>query len=730
VPESGHPAFSRLSVLRTLGKRKGSIAIAWILWALAGGAVVRLLPAVYLAEAVVLIDTQKIPERFVSATVAGNLEDRIAAIRQTLLSGDELKAIIEEFGLYKEARKTRFEEEILDRMRKDISITLETVGTGANSKHTADFRIGYQGPDPRLAMSVANRLTDLCVERNMRTREGEAEGTSEFIDAQLGEAKKQLDTLEAAVSAYKLQHNGELPQQEQSLAGALSRLQTELEANRDAINRTQQTRVILEGNLTAVEATLAAQTRAWEQAQPAADGKDASSPVAEKKTSEALEEQLAVLRGRYSDEHPDVIRLQGDIAKVKAVEEQRKSAPAAGGGARSLPPAREPLEFEHTRQQAAGLKAQIQGSDKEMEDRKAEQGRILGDLDTYQHRMEKLPVREQEMAQVTRDYEMSKENYKSLLDKKMAAEMALDMEKRQQSERFTVVDRAELPEKPIRPNRPLLYGAVGILSLMLALVMGFGAELRQNVVLGEWELPAGTPVLARLPLIADTIRPPVDSPGGPRTLEFHLPPGSPLMPFAEWQRRPSEQYRILRTKISQHPQQPHLIAVSSPGSGDGKSVSAINTAGALSLKSEGKVLLLDANFRQPAIHRQLSLPESPGLAEVLGGACTVEDALVRARDFPNLFVLPAGAAVGNPGELLDSEAWQELCAKLRGLFRYVIVDSPPVGAVADYDLIQAVCDGVIVVVRPDHTDRRLCRKALENTPKGKFLGVLLNWVPD
>src|SRR5271157_1922398 len=159
-PESGHPAFSRLSILRTIGKRKLRIAFAWILFAGIGGAVVHMLPSVYLAEAVVLIDTQKIPEKFVSATVASDLEDRIAGIRQTLLSGDELKKIIDELGLYREARKTQFEEEILDTMRKDISITLEAVGSGSN-KHTADFRIGFQGSDPVLVMKVANRLTDL-----------------------------------------------------------------------------------------------------------------------------------------------------------------------------------------------------------------------------------------------------------------------------------------------------------------------------------------------------------------------------------------------------------------------------------------------------------------------------------------------------------------------------------------------------------------------------------------
>ena len=523
-PESSHAAFSVLSILRTVWKRKVRITLAWVLFTLVGVTVVRLLPAVYLSEAVVLIDTQKIPEKFVSSTVATDLDERIAAIRQTLLSGDQLKKIIDDFGLYRQERKTHFEEEILEMMRKDISITLESADTGLTtgsvksaSNRAAAFRIGFQGSDPTTVMRVANRLTDLYVEQNLKTREGEAKGTSEFLDAQLREAKNRLDELEAAVSAYKLKYNGELPQQEQSLASTLSRLQTQLEANRDAINRAQQTRVILEGNLNAMEVDLAAQTRAWEQAQHPTDGNESPSlpgqpaeTTPKKKTSEVMQEQLEVLRGRYSDKHPDVLRMQADLEKVKQVEEQRqaasggdaaKSAPPTAGTKHQQPQLGEPVEFARMREQVASLQAQIKASDKELADRQAEQQRILHELDAYQHRIEQLPVREQQMAQVTRDYEISKENYKSLLDKKMAAEMALDMERRQQSERFTVVDRAQLPGKPFKPKRPALYAGASVLGLALGLVVGFSAELRRNVVLGEWELPAGTPVLARLPYI-------------------------------------------------------------------------------------------------------------------------------------------------------------------------------------------------------------------------------------
>ena len=517
---SSHPAFSFPSILRTIWKRKVRITLVWVLVTVCALAIVRMLPVVYLSEALILIDSQKIPEKFVSSTVASDLEDRIATIREMLLSSGELKKVVDDFGLYKEQRKSHFEEEILEMMRKDISITLDPIANTSSNrdKRTAAFRIGYQGSDPQLVMRVANRLTDLYVEQNLKTRESQAAGTSEFLDTQLKEAKKRLDDLEATVSSYKLVHNGELPQQEQSLASTLSRLQTELEANRDAINRAQQTRIILESNLLAMEADLAAQSRAWEQTQHSADqlasilapDPEGRAPQ-QKKASETLQEQLDVLRARYLENHPDVIRLKVEIEKLKRSEQQQSATNSAvsAASAKKLADAaprtqpstlmREPPEIAHTREQVEGLRSQIRGSDKELQDSKAEQQRILRDLNMYQKRMERLPLREQEMAQITRDYEMSKENYKSLLDKKLAAEMALDMERRQQSERFTVLDRARVPEKPVKPNRRQLYAVGSGLALVLALIAGFSAEMRQDVVLGDWELPEGTVVLARLP---------------------------------------------------------------------------------------------------------------------------------------------------------------------------------------------------------------------------------------
>jgi capsular exopolysaccharide synthesis family protein len=224
-----------------------------------------------------------------------------------------------------------------------------------------------------------------------------------------------------------------------------------------------------------------------------------------------------------------------------------------------------------------------------------------------------------------------------------------------------------------------------------------------------------------------------EPPAGPafsRVLRLEVPELSPVLPFDDTNFRASEQYRIIRTRIIQHESDPRVIVVSSPGTRDGKSLTALNLAGALSLKATARVLLIDTDFRRPSIHIQIGFPESPGLADVFEGKCRLEEAIIRTVQFPSLHVLTAGERRANPAELLDSPQWDALCARFREMFEYVILDSPPMAAVADYDLIQAVCDGVIVVVRPDHTNRKACFELIDKVPKNKLLGVLMNCVPE
>ena len=215
-----------------------------------------------------------------------------------------------------------------------------------------------------------------------------------------------------------------------------------------------------------------------------------------------------------------------------------------------------------------------------------------------------------------------------------------------------------------------------------------------------------------------------------RTVSLEVSPAAPILPFDGTHWGAGEQYRLLRTKIRQHPKSPQILVVTSAGPSDGKSVTAINLAGALALKGESRVLLIDADFRRSTICTQLGVSPAPGVAEVLTGNCALHEALIQAEQIHNFYVLPSGKAAINPAELLDSSLWHELIQFSRTEFEYIVIDCPPLGGLADYDLIQAVCDATILVVRPDHTDRKLCFHALSSIPKEKLIGVVINCVEE
>ncbi len=205
---------------------------------------------------------------------------------------------------------------------------------------------------------------------------------------------------------------------------------------------------------------------------------------------------------------------------------------------------------------------------------------------------------------------------------------------------------------------------------------------------------------------------------------------SPLFPFDDVHYAAAEQYRIIRTKILHHPKKPRLIITSSACSGDGKTVTSINIAASLALKEEFPVLLVDADLRRPRVAEALGLPAGPGLTEVLSGTLDFGAALIQAEQFPNLSILTSGEAGENPAELLDSDRFRTFIEEVRSRFAMVIFDATPVATVTDYELLQHVCDGVIMVIRPEHTERGRCTKGLESMPKEKLLGVVLNCVED
>lgn len=471
-PAASKPEFSPLSVARMLWKHSLMILLTAILGSATTYGVVHSLPNIYRSEALILIDSQKIPERYVSSTVNTGAQDRLATISQEILSATRLQKIIDEFGLYRDERKRLVQEEIIELMRKDINIDVEK---GWSGDRPGAFRIGYEGTNPKLVAEVANELASLFIEENLRTRERQAQGTADFIDSQLQESKKTLDQLEAKVSAYKLKHDGDLPEQQGALNSRLSSLQIELQGNQDAIGRAQQNKVVLEGTMSMTETEI---NRA-NTTQPAAPaGKMDMSEIKRlpgETNLQFLQSEYDDLSRQYLPTYPQMVVLKREIEREKVVEHEQRS-------------------------RLDTLKSQIALADHEIQQRTKEREGIIKAISELQARIEQLPVREQEMAELTRDYEESKANYKSLLDKKLAATMASDMERRQEGERFTLLDPPRVPEKPISPRtRQFLLGCLA--SVALGLALAIATETKKNAVLGEWELPEGVSVLGRVPYI-------------------------------------------------------------------------------------------------------------------------------------------------------------------------------------------------------------------------------------
>jgi len=213
---------------------------------------------------------------------------------------------------------------------------------------------------------------------------------------------------------------------------------------------------------------------------------------------------------------------------------------------------------------------------------------------------------------------------------------------------------------------------------------------------------------------------------GVRIVNLRIPGSMPVLPFDGVHDVASEEYRKIRTRILHHPSHPKVFLVSSPCPGDGKTITAVNLGGALALKGSADVLVIDADFARGTLKAITGIPDSPGLGEVLTGAAALEDAMVRAAQFPRLHFLVAGRSAANPAELLDSDVWLRLMGNLRKRFGYVVFDSPPVEAVPFYARLLAACDGMVLVARPDHTGRDELNDALRSVPEHKLLGVVLN----
>jgi polysaccharide chain length determinant protein (PEP-CTERM system associated) len=499
-----------LSTLRMLWKRRWLALGFWVAATVLSIGLVQRLPSVYRAEAVVLVDSQKIPEDFVSPTVRGDVADRLALISQNIMTSTRLLGIINTFDLYRDEKRHLTEDELLGKMRGDISVNFEKSWTG-DRMHA--FRLGYEGKNPNTVAEVVNRLAGLYVAENVLTREAQAQGTVDFLRRQLQEARLSLDEQEQKVAKFKEQHNGALPEQQNSLTGTLNSLDVQLQGVQTSIDRAEEERISLEAALSAAESTdVSLQASLQRELTRSSEVVTDLGTVVVKPKSEILRQQLRALRLRYTPNHPEVQAAEQELAQAQRDEADQVSAHGSGSGNLPSPDKAgqgrsiNSPELLSTRERITTLRAQLATAKHEIAFLEKQREQLTAAIADCQARINKLPLVEQEMAGLKRNYEESANNYNSLLQKRMAAGIATDMERMQKSERFTVIDSAHTPQKPEKSKR-LIFGIGGsVAGLAAGLLFGFALEFRKRVFLGEWELPAGTVVLGRVPLMQMPIR--------------------------------------------------------------------------------------------------------------------------------------------------------------------------------------------------------------------------------
>jgi uncharacterized protein involved in exopolysaccharide biosynthesis len=388
--------------------------------------------------------------------VTARIEDRLQSISQQIMSRTRLEQVITDFNLYAKERADRvLMEDIIERMRaRDI---------GINIIRGDSFRVSYVASDPRTAMRVTERLGSLFIDESLRDREVLADGTTEFISTQLDEAQRKLVENENKVLEYQRLHDGELPSQTQANLQGLHNAEMALQSLGEALNRDRERRINLERSVGDILETPDARP-------PAAGDAPRASAVSNLEGELVIQKQaLLALELRLRPEHPDVKKQRRVVEELlKRIDAQQLESdltvkPAPVAAAVVMDPAK--------RKRLADARIELDNLDRQIQGKIAEESRLQGMVGMYQARIAAAPLREAELAGLTRDYETFQQSYRSLLQKKTESQMSANLEKRQIGEQFKILDPARMSEKPASPDRPRLY----LLSMVAALAVGFGA---------------------------------------------------------------------------------------------------------------------------------------------------------------------------------------------------------------------------------------------------------------
>ena len=743
-----------LSDYLQMAVRRKWIIIGAILASLGvAGLLCLVLPKSYRSNTLILVENQKVPEDYVKAMVGASIEQRLVMIKQQVMSRTLLSRVLQEFKLYEDEVKREGLEGVIEGIRKNIKV--DTVGAGgAGGRSVEAFSISYAHEDPMLAMKVTAKLASQFIEENLKVREQFIEGTAEFLEQELARAKTGLEEKEQRISDFKQKYLGELPQQMEANLRSLDRIQEASTGTTEAIQTLTERIGLIDKAIRDYEAT--------GQTTPGVGG-DGDLLVGRFRE---LQRALSSLSG-YKATYPDVVEVKREIAEIKAqlLEKHRLSG--------------QDLDEETIKSVDGYLQGLLRQRDEARIDLAALKDRAVrfnAAMKLYESRVDRTPAREQDLMILVRDYDNMQRYYHSLLEKRLNAQVAGNLERRQKGEQFRIIDPAHLPQKPEKPDLVRIM----LIGLVMGCGLGFGGAFAlEQLTLAfrrpeEAELLLGIPLLAAIPDFktayggtAMALPSPANGHGTAQDTETEELNGeitslveSKKSRFRGWMGfkngkakgngrngvgslpaefnlvtkwRPTslvaEQFRVAATRLTlMSPEGKHpVVVVSSAVKGEGKSASAVNLGYTLARDLGKTTLLIDCDFKNPSLHAFLSAELEPGLAEVLRGTHTLEDSIHPLEKWP-LWLLPAGNQDNGAVELSKVHQLAKILTDLRRRFEYIILDAPPILPLADMNVLTSMADILALVIKAETTERDVVQKALNSLKPTIQAGIILTGV--
>ncbi len=485
----GEKQLSFAEYLDLLRRRWWIILIPAILGCVGAYLYSKNLKDLYTSRTLVLVDQQRVPENYVKSVVTEDIAARLGTMQEQILSRTRLQPIIEKFGLYKDEQGKASMVDLVSRLRKAITITPVKSMVSTGSGVLPGFSISVDASDPHMAQQICSQITSMFIAENLREREQSAQGTTNFLKQQLDDAKRELDDQDAKLAEFERKYMGSLPGDQQSQLNMVASLTSQLDAVTSQLYRAEQDKAYQESML----------SQQISASQAASKGGEVGQDTLQRQL-ETLQSQLLGMETKYTPDYPDVVRLKKDVEVLKKKIAAEKATAAKTEAQKSDSGKSKNVAATPQMQQ---LQTLIHQNNILIDEKTREQTRLRKQLSDIQARLSMTPAIQEEYKKITRNHATALQFYNTLLNEKNQAEMATSLEQQQQGEQFSVMDPADLPDRPSFPNRPMFAGAGfgGGLALGVGIVLLIEFLDKSLRTENEVEQFLGLPTLAMVPLV-------------------------------------------------------------------------------------------------------------------------------------------------------------------------------------------------------------------------------------